>query len=89
MEIAALREALKQVGQEQVLRFYDQLSPAGRQKLVAQLQALDLKLIAKLADTYVRQAPPVSIPADISPISTRRVSTRSRRTTWITAPPVP
>jgi UDP-N-acetylglucosamine/UDP-N-acetylgalactosamine diphosphorylase len=70
MNIAKLKDALSQIGQAHVLRFYDQLDQAGRDKLVAQLSALDLGSIAELAETYVRNKPPVHIPASIQPVST-------------------
>ena len=43
-----LRQSLRAIEQERVLRFYDQLSPAGQQQLEHQLADVDLDLIARL-----------------------------------------
>ena len=68
MDLSALRAKLQSIGQQQVLRFYDALSPASQQKLIGQLNALDLDLIARLVEGYVRNKPPVHVPHDIKPI---------------------
>jgi UDP-N-acetylglucosamine/UDP-N-acetylgalactosamine diphosphorylase len=68
MDISALRGRLGAAGQEQVLRFADRLDPAGRERLGTQLAALDLSLIPKLADEYVRQKPHIALPKDIKPV---------------------
>ncbi len=62
---ANLKQKLEQIGQAQVLRFYDQLSPAEQQRLSGQLQALDLDQIARLVDAYVKTRPQLHLPADI------------------------
>ena len=68
MDLSALRAKLQSIGQQQVLRFYDELPPASQQKLIGQLNALDLDLIARLVEGYVRNKPPVHVPHDIKPI---------------------
>jgi UDP-N-acetylglucosamine/UDP-N-acetylgalactosamine diphosphorylase len=68
MDLNAHRPRLAETGQEHVLRFADRLDPAGRQKLAAQLEALDLPLIARLADEYVRNKPHLALPTDIQPV---------------------
>ena len=68
MSVAALREQLASVGQSRVLRFYDSLLPAGQQRLTAQLVGQDVKLLAALADEYVRVKPQIALPADIKPV---------------------
>src|SRR6478735_9431775 len=65
---AVLREQLKSVGQEQVLRFFDQLDPAGRERLTNQIRALDLHHIKDLADSYVRNKAEIHLPRDIKPV---------------------
>lgn len=45
---AALVERLRAFGQAHVLRYWDELNPGQRQRLLAQLTALDLDLIARL-----------------------------------------
>ena len=61
---AALREKLTAIGQDHVLRFYDGLDPAGRVKLAKQLAALDLDDIAELAESHVRNKPPIPLPKE-------------------------
>lgn len=68
MDLTAHRQTLAAIGQEHVLRFAGRLEPAGRQKLASQLDALDLELIAKLADEYVRNKPALTLPTDIQPV---------------------
>jgi UDP-N-acetylglucosamine/UDP-N-acetylgalactosamine diphosphorylase len=69
MDLNAHRHSLASVGQEHVLRFADKLDEAGRAKLAAQLEALDLKLIQQLADEYVRNKPALALPTDIQPVN--------------------
>ena len=68
MDINTLRGRLSAAGQEQVLRFADRLPPAGRDKLASQLAALDLNLIPRLADEYVRRKPELHLPKEIRPV---------------------
>jgi len=66
-KVAALREKLASIGQQHVLRFYDDLPPAGQQKLLSQLAAQHLEMLGDLADSYVRRKPELKLPADIQP----------------------
>ena len=68
MDVAAARDKLNHIGQSQVLRFYDELDPAGREKLLGQIAALDLDAVAELAESHVRQRPALDLPSDISPV---------------------
>src|SRR5207245_2916950 len=68
MDVAALRRKWKAVGQENVLRFFDQLDERGRSKLAAQLEAQDPAHIQELAETYVKHKPPLALPKDIQPV---------------------
>jgi UDP-N-acetylglucosamine/UDP-N-acetylgalactosamine diphosphorylase len=43
-----LAERLQEAGQDHVLRFWDELTDAGREQLVRQLESIDLALIARL-----------------------------------------
>ena len=69
MNVAQLKIRLTAINQTSVLRFIDQLDPAGRDKLLAQLWALDLDALPNLVSTYVtgRYTPP--IPHEIKPIT--------------------
>src|SRR2546423_12708518 len=67
-DTTTLREKLAAVDQQQVLRFFDQLDPAGKDKLRRQLLALDLGEIDELAEKHVRHKSPVAIPTNIQPV---------------------
>ncbi|MDB5174450.1 MAG: hypothetical protein JWN51_3223, partial [Phycisphaerales bacterium] len=49
MDADILHESLKRSGQENVLRFWGELSPQSRQKLQEQLQGQDLTVLRDLA----------------------------------------
>src|SRR5215208_6425151 len=66
-DLSSLRQMLSPAGQDHVLRFADRLDPAGRDRLASQLAALDVGLMNKLADEYVRSKPPLHLPRDIQP----------------------
>src|SRR5256714_1178784 len=66
-DVASLRQKLISIGQSNVLRFWDQLDEAGKQKLVKQHSSLDLDTIAELAETHVRHKPPINLPKSIEP----------------------
>jgi len=68
MDWECLVRELEVVGQQQVLRFWSELDKSGRRKLAGQLRSLDLKLIAELAEEYVRHKPALKIPQDIEPV---------------------
>lgn len=67
IDLNALREQLRRIGQEHVLRFWDELDESGRQKLTQQLASLNLEEIAELIETHVRRKPPIELPAKINP----------------------
>ncbi len=69
MEIKQLRDRLRAVGQERVLRFWDELPEDRKAKLKAQLEALDLENIAELAESQVRSKATVALPTDIRPLT--------------------
>jgi UDP-N-acetylglucosamine/UDP-N-acetylgalactosamine diphosphorylase len=62
-----LRNKFREVGQDHVLRFWDQLDTRGREKLSGQLEALDLSAIAELIETQVRRKAAHPLPRDIEP----------------------
>ncbi|HWP40689.1 MAG TPA: UTP--glucose-1-phosphate uridylyltransferase, partial [Tepidisphaeraceae bacterium] len=68
MEISELRQRLEAIGQEHVLRFWDELTDASRSRLVHQLQSLDLDRIAVLVQTHVKTKPTIRLPRDIQPV---------------------
>ncbi|HLL91130.1 MAG TPA: UDPGP type 1 family protein [Tepidisphaeraceae bacterium] len=68
MDSTALRDRLKQVRQDQVLRFAEELDPTGKQKLTKQLEAQQLEAMPGLVAEYVTSKPHVAVPADIKPV---------------------
>lgn len=68
MTLDDLKRQLSSVGQTSVLRFYDQLDPAGQQRLKAQLEALDFPRIRALVQKYVTGEYVAPLPHNISPI---------------------
>jgi UDP-N-acetylglucosamine/UDP-N-acetylgalactosamine diphosphorylase len=68
MDLNTLRPKLTAAGQENVLRFANELDDAGRTKLAKQLSALDPAQMTRLADEYVRNKPHVALPQRIEPV---------------------
>jgi UDP-N-acetylglucosamine/UDP-N-acetylgalactosamine diphosphorylase len=86
MNIAELKQKLAAIGQEQVLRFYDELDTAGKSKLTRQLSTLDLNRIADLVKTQVQQKAQVPLPREIKPVEAYpRQADASRRQLYIDA----
>ena len=68
MDQSALQSKLKSAGQEQVLRFYDQLDAAGRARLEKQLASQHLDTLNQLGREYVTHKPHIPLPKEISPV---------------------
>lgn len=66
-DIASIRNRLDAVGQSHVLRFYDELPPASRAALLAQIESLDLEALPRLVEEYVRNKPRAETPDDLAP----------------------
>src|SRR5258706_2224464 len=64
----SLQQKLAAIGQSKVLRFYDQLPPAGQKKLAAQIESLDLHTIGELIDTHVKKKAPIELPQHVEPV---------------------
>lgn len=60
-------ETLTPYNQQHVLRFWDQLDPSARQRLLDQIEGLNLALIESLIPTHVLAKPETIVPADIAP----------------------
>ena len=67
-DLSSLRQKLAAAKQDHVLRFADRLDPAGRDRLASQLSSLDVGLMNRLADEYVRNKPALHLPKDIQPV---------------------
>ncbi len=65
--IEAVRTTLAKHGQEQLLRFGDQLSEAQLRELLADIDSLDLEMLDELIQQYVLQTPTFEIPEEILP----------------------
>lgn len=62
-----LQAALRSVGQEHVLKFFDVLTPDAQESLLAQLAGMNLDEIHRLIAEYVLQKPRLSLPERIDP----------------------
>lgn len=62
-----LLQRLEHAGQSHLLRFYDDLTPEGRTRLVEQVRALDLEALPALVEQYVRNKPAFALPPDVEP----------------------
>ncbi len=60
---------LQAIGQEHLLRFYDQLDPAQQRGLIEQIASFPLDEIPEMVETYVRNKPQTELPADLAPAS--------------------
>src|SRR4051812_45037571 len=60
---------LSSIGQANVLRFYDSLGETGKQKLDAQLSALDLDALRGIVETQVKTKASIPIPQNIKPVA--------------------
>jgi len=67
MDLDSLRARLSSSGQDQVLRFAQELDARDRRRLAAQIQALDLDAIVELVQTHVRGKGTLHLPRDIQP----------------------
>lgn len=63
-----IMQKLSSMRQSHVLRFYDKLDTAGREKIIMQLEALDLPMIADLVETQVKVKSAAHLPQDIKPV---------------------
>jgi len=68
MDITHLKKQLNDIGQDQVLRFYDELNDTGKAKLAAQVEALDMDGLSELISGYVTSLPKINLPNDIQPV---------------------
>lgn len=62
------RQQWETAGQGQIFRFFDRLDASQKLRLTSQLDQFDPKQLAALAQEYVKNKPPISIPHDIRPV---------------------
>lgn len=66
-DIDAIRKTLARHGQEHLLAFAGELPPAGLEKLLGQIEAIDFDALDDLIESHVRREPEIAIPQDIDP----------------------
>lgn len=66
-ELEEIRAQLKQIDQEHVLRFWDELEDQQRDNLLAQLRSLDLKRLPRLVERYVHTKEAFRVPEGLEP----------------------
>ncbi len=62
-----IENAIKSHGQEQVMKFWGELSPESKDKLTAQLEGLPWNRLGELVEQYVVRRPVTDIPEDLVP----------------------
>ena len=62
-----LLQRLERAGQTHLLRFYGELPPAARARLLEQIGALDLDALPELVEQYVRNTPAFALPPGVEP----------------------
>lgn len=60
-------QKLEAVGQEHILRFYEELSPAEQTALLDQVQSVDWQEVGRLIQTHVKRVPTVELPQRLEP----------------------
>jgi UDP-N-acetylglucosamine/UDP-N-acetylgalactosamine diphosphorylase len=78
LDEAGARELLARHGQEQVLRFFGELSEPERRGLLEQLSTVDFGLVDRLVETWVRQQPPPEHFDRIEPVNAIPPATMDR-----------
>ncbi len=66
-DFETLKSQLEAIGQQQVLRFYDQLSTQAQGHLLEQIADLDFEQIPNWVENYVKKDSPASIPDNFEP----------------------
>ena len=62
-----LKQKVKRIGQEHLLRFLDELPPQGRQRLLGELEGLDFSHIPAWVQECVTNDSPGAVPTDFEP----------------------
>jgi UDP-N-acetylglucosamine/UDP-N-acetylgalactosamine diphosphorylase len=66
-DLQAVRETLKKYSQQHLLAFYDELSPARREALLEQIEAIDWPHVHQLIQTHVLHEPDIAPKGEIEP----------------------
>ena len=65
---AAAKETLDAIGQGHVLKFYDELDEAARDRLLTEIEGVDWPEVDALIQTHVKQKPQFKLPESIEPV---------------------
>jgi UDP-N-acetylglucosamine/UDP-N-acetylgalactosamine diphosphorylase len=76
-------ERLRAFGQEHLLAFYEQLPAEQQQRLLAEVEELDLPLLAELVRTRVLATPAGQVPPDLSPAPIWPATPRDAKTAQV------
>lgn len=69
MNASDVATKLESIGQSHVLRFLDRLDSAGKQRLLGQLEAIDLNSLGELVATQVKVKAAIPLPRQIAPVN--------------------
>lgn len=78
----SIRRRLQAVGQEHLLTFYPTLAPPQQRSLLAQIADLEIEALPALVETYVRNKPAFSLPANVQPAEYYPHDPASPRRPW-------
>lgn len=78
MTEAGMRKKLETYGQEHVLRYWDELTPAEREDLSGQIAAIDFDIVARLTQKWVLGAPEEMHAAVIEAVSVLPIADAAR-----------
>jgi UDP-N-acetylglucosamine/UDP-N-acetylgalactosamine diphosphorylase len=81
-EINEIKNRLRGVGQEHLLRFIDELGAREQASLLAQIAARDRAASPALVDGYVRRKPEFRLPSDLGPAPYYPRNPKSARRPW-------
>ncbi|MEC9372385.1 MAG: UDPGP type 1 family protein [Planctomycetota bacterium] len=81
-EHEAIARRLREIGQEHLLRFHDELSPERRRLLLERIEGLPLESVPRLIEEYVKQKPDFSPRGKIEPAAYYPADPKSSRRSW-------
>jgi len=67
LDESAIRARVADAGQDHVFRFWNDLPPDGRRRLLEQLAEIDFRQLDRLIDRHVRHPEPLPLPEDLVP----------------------
>lgn len=61
------QQTLASIGQEHILRYYDELDDAGKDQLLSQIEGIDWQEVGRLIETHVKHKPEFKLPENVAP----------------------